>query len=168
MRIRFPAIALMTLLALTIAPAAWAQLSACQQDCYHQNDVCMFGEDGTQTPTYWRIEECDQIFQACMDHCANCPYTREYTTVTVLDFQFTGAARCLEDIFQRRRGIRYYEARRTERVTTYREVQQCDGTTSTTVVSSQDRTYYCWARGSTTRDLCSPYFSNLPYLICPF
>jgi hypothetical protein len=127
---------------------------ACIDQCWADYDACV----GPGCSSYWHCEQCDAQRDSCLNYCASCPTTREYTTSTITGTQATGRNGCYEDHIYFYSGKRYAEYRVTERRDTYRETTNCDGTKTTTLIGTGSISYYCWARDPIAS--CSNYAPN--------
>lgn len=125
--------------------------AACEQACNVAGSQCSenCGND------YWCVQECDQVRDSCCEDCQLCPSTRDYSTTTVLSRSYTNRNGCYQDHLYLGGGRRYYEYYTKERKNNYRETTQCNGSTSTQLLSSSTYNYYCWVRGNTGGDTCS-------------
>ncbi len=102
---------------------------ACEDQCWLTWDSCYCGD-------YWSCAACDDQRDQCLQACALCPSTRDYSTTTVLSRSYTNRNGCFQDHLYLGGGRRYYEYYTRERTNIYRETTQCNGTKSTQLLSS--------------------------------
>ena len=130
---------------------------ACNQECYDNYHACPCFD-------YWSCASCDEQITNCLNYCSTCPSTRNYTTTTVVSRQSTGRNGCYEDHISLNSGKRYAEYFTTQRLDTYRETTACNGTRTTTLLSSTSSSYYCWVRDPIAS--CSPFVTPNFLRIC--
>lgn len=138
------------------APFAWASNPECEEQCNLDYWTCSdncgpFGGALCE-------QQCVDTQNSCLAHCTTCPSTRDYTTTTPLGATATGRSGCYEDLYDFIGGQRYAEYFYRQRITTYRETTSCNGTKTTTVLSTYDNNFYCWVRDPIAS--CSPYALN--------
>jgi hypothetical protein len=146
---------LLLLIVLSGANSLWAD-QACEEQCnldyWACSDNCgAFGGALCE-------QQCVNAQNSCLQHCNQCPSTRDYTTRTILNNQATGRNGCYEDHMYFYSGKRYAEYSTTQRLDNYRETTACNGTKTTTLLSSTTSSYKCWARDAIAS--CSPYSPN--------
>jgi hypothetical protein len=130
---------------------------ACNQQCWANYYDCPCFD-------YWSCAYCDDQINSCLSYCSTCPSTRNYTTTTVVSRQSTGRNGCYEDHIYLNVGRRYAEYFTTQRLDTYRETTNCNGTKTTTLLSSTNSSYYCWVRDAIAS--CSPFVTPNFLRIC--
>ena len=158
-------LALATLLALAFAaqPASAAD-PVCVSGCQANYDSCV-AECGS-FGTFWCYDDCDNQYNTCYYGCTLCPSTRDYSTTTVLSQQHTGLKLCLEESPFANYGFKFWEYLIRYRVTNYRETTQCDGTKTTTVLSTSDNQTFCMEKSPFPNDYCSPYQPRTGFNFC--
>lgn len=135
----------------------------CEQQCWLDYDNCSCGD-------YWSCAACDEARDNCLNYCAShpCPATRDYSTTTLLSAQQTGNG-CVEEYFSARHGCWFSKYLAQYRRTNYRETTNCDGTTTTTVLSSSTFPITCFKRQNPFAcSSCSPYLLYLQVEHCQF
>jgi hypothetical protein len=109
-------------------------------------------------------EFCEDNYDSCVLSCPICPTTREYTTVTVLSLSYFNSFRCFQGFGTFGEGRVHQLISRTLRSRRWREVRQCDGSTTTTLLSTNTWSETCWDQYNT---YCSPWEHNYtPYPTC--
>jgi hypothetical protein len=137
--------------------------AAADQACI---DQCWADYDNCPCYDYSSCNQCDTMRQSCLNQCSQCPSTRDYSTTTILSSQQTGQTRCFEEFFGANHGYRFFEYLKTYSTTNYRETTQCNGTKTTTVLSTSTGQGLCWQKSPFLNDRCSPYQSTLGYGMC--
>jgi hypothetical protein len=151
--------ALLFLLACQVASAD----QACTDQCWLTWDDC-----SANCGDWWSCNACDEQRDQCLAYCDSCPHTRDYSVTTLLSAQQTGARQCMEEYAFAGHGFWFYQYFAQYRVTNYRDTTACDGTTTTTVLSSSTYSSYCLKKSPFFHDYCSPYSPYIGGLVCGF
>jgi hypothetical protein len=90
--------------------------------------------------------QCSDGFNSCIGRCNACPTTRDYTVTTLVSKTASGRNGCFTDFNFNTGAFTYKEYLEKDKRTTYRETTACNGTKTTTVLSTTNETYYCWTK----------------------
>lgn len=155
---------LLALVMMLVSAPVFAADPACVSACQANYDYCVAqcGSFGT----FWCYDDCDTQYFACYEPCTFCPSTRDYSTTTILSSQHTGLKLCLEESPFANSGFKFWEYFIRYRVTNYRETTQCNGTKTTTVLSTTDHQTYCMEESPFLTDTCSPYLPRTGFNFC--
>ena len=136
---------------------------ACTDQCWQTWDDCAHN-----CGDFWSCDACDQQRDQCLNYCASCPSTRDYSTTVLLSAQQQPFTVCVEDYPNAHYGCRFTKYNTQYRRTNYRETTNCDGTKTTTVLSSSTFPGVCVTKYPSSCTSCSPYSLYNTYDHCPF
>jgi hypothetical protein len=108
--------------------------AACENECWAEWDYCC-----ANCGSYWCWDDCDQRRDQCLSYCATCPRTREWTTTTF----YSDTAGPLPLVCLSNQNY-YRKYTRTYKNVQYREITNCNGTVTTTVLGANYTTKTCW------------------------
>lgn len=133
----------------------------CLQGCEEQFGASCIEAQCDPRSTYC---PCNGYYDSCVASCPECPTTREYSTTTVTGQSYYNSTRCFQGFGTFGEGRTHQLSYRTLRTQTWRETRNCDGSTSTTLLSTSNRSETCWQQFNS---FCSPWvYNNTAYPTC--
>ncbi len=109
-------------------------------------------------------EYCETYYNDCVLGCPICPTTHDESTRTLVSQTFYNQFGCYFGFFAGTGAIHQLSSR-TVRLKIWRTVTQCDGSSTTTLISNTTYTETCWYELPPPNNLCSPYYVPT-YPIC--
>ncbi len=148
---------LLVSIALAAVPSPLAADAACEAQCWEEYDACV----GPGCASYWHCAECDERRDQCFAACAAappCPTTRDYSTGQVLSASYYSSFRCMlgRGVFG---GVWHQLTDRVVRIRDWRETTNCDGSKTTNLLNTYNRSERCWDQ---TYSACSPWVGPHP------
>jgi|GEM_PF-2267225 len=110
-------------------------------------------------------EYCETYYDDCVLSCPVCPTTKDTSTTTILGISYYNQYGCFLGFFAGT-GAVHQLAYRTLRLRVWRTVTQCDGSSTTTLITDTTYSEICWQELPPPNNYCSPWGPPYGYPIC--